>query len=227
MRKLLMLAVGALAALAVSAPSALADVVVPVPHGDSGLEDWSAVTVADPVAGQPCSWSGVCFFEGADPGEKPWWAWKQASWPGGAGGACTGDLEGGISEDGSLIIGTVSLEPYYTSGSEYYGYSWLCDVVAPAPSYGAGLICSHNETGEVWVDTYLNLGGNGSGSSYAKLTGASQGSYDTLTFGDPSPGGYYTQSSSGYSHFLELPLGAEVEIEPNLESPECGWSSLS
>lgn len=218
MRKLLMLAVMVVAALAVAAPSASA-LNPDFPHPFSSGNDWEAVFAYDgpydPESEVNCEPPMSCNFD----------AGNQFTWNGyldyqnGFGyslGGCNAAVDGGMNGSGYMWIDVSGT--CFTNGSSNISFDdsqpWL------------GMACLHEPTGEVWVRQQVRLE-------------TPSTSYDGNMFGlfDGDSIDYYGSTIELGENVLpvirntfggdEFAFEGEIRIvaDPNEESP-CAWPEL-
>jgi hypothetical protein len=159
MRKLFLLAVMALAALAVMAPSAFA---LDYPHGDSNMENWESVAVVQD--GSPCY--DPCGFASEDDvnwqTEHPWTGGPNVS------SNCYGRLGGSFDYWGGVSVSDPVL---YETGGNHWSAAFCNSVDTAQEDYWVGTACRHEPTGEVWVLHELVFEQRyGSGPYYAGMT---------------------------------------------------------
>jgi hypothetical protein len=229
MRKLLMLVVVALAALAVSAPSAAAN--ADFPHDDTDAESWVAAT-AIVFGAIPCDGSSACEFEGW--GDGPW-AWEYGTTSPRLGDYCSSvELAGEIDHTGTLLLSDVDWGRW--------NMSTFCDLMVVDQLPWTGQVCMHVPTGEMWVRQGMALEttwgtGQTSGAAFGEFTDNSGSGSMTLEFGDPE----FVDTGMGGVNDFELSAtsvldfsGNNVELYPSGGDPQglvsaapCGWPELS
>jgi len=240
MRKLLMLAAMALAALAVAAPPAAATS-PDFPHDDTDAGSWRGVVVMD-NAGHWCEGASCSISAGGT------WQWFYNGVNIAYFSDCTSaSLEGSVSADGSVSLADIEFGNSSFSGSNFCAYFEALDLPAE------GQICQNVDTGEFWlrqgleIDTYPGaLGVELDGALFGELTGP--GNEDVISpdqidvnSGDPWPTDQYQYFAThpGTSATWEsklawsIPDGLNV-ISSNSASNEytgveepCGWPELS
>jgi hypothetical protein len=215
MRKLFAIAVMALAALAVAAPSASA--MDPGPPYGTDAEDWTGVYVLDERLGIECmpDW-GLCTSEGI---MSPWSlvtdpmvsAYNTIA-------NCTGYSESAFEADGS----------FDTSVSHFTGPSYYdCSSIDVQNAPWSGQMCVHVGSGEVWARQDFDITVGPYGNSFA---GESFGRIEVDVNGHPSlefDNAYIgTRGSFDYGqdsvHYWN---GYEIRVEANAEAA-CSWPEL-
>jgi hypothetical protein len=140
MRKLLMLAVMAFAALAVSAPSASATIHPDFPYGDTDPSHWFSVMPYDPDTSEWCGSSGCEFSASGGSG-----AFYRSS-DGGGTILCQPELSGTVFDDGSVSV----------SQANFNGPD--CQIV-PAGFPWQGQICM-SMVGDPWLKLRMGFAGH-------------------------------------------------------------------
>jgi hypothetical protein len=236
MRRLLMLVVMALAALAVSASSAFAmNTDFPyksypnAPLGDREADNWTAVHVDDAVYGGECV--GPCVF---DTGSSNAWGWSAPVGGQTYYGNCTGGIEGEVNASGDVEVTGV------TQGGGQWGVfgDGLCINYEPVDlEEWTGLACHHVPSGEVWlrqnvVMDHNNGGQRKSGESYGKIVADANGESQTLEFRNQVNSWEHVDlafldgsgANTGWKHNAAFPFTGMAFTAA--EGP-CGWSELS
>lgn len=223
MRKLLMLAVMALAALAVSAPSALATN-PDFPYGDYDAGNWRAVVAVDNLNGGFCQQAA----EGCEVhGYESSWGWKSST--SSEVGWCSGAFDSAIGADGGVS----------TVGDINTGLQGICGSLVERNNPWDGQICANVDTGDLWLRQEMDfqLGGWSTitGESFARLGGDPVGdgvTLQTISFGTGS--NFTRVGSSSWGHRADFDVTEEYpptlfptgsETEPTEPAP-CGWPEL-
>lgn len=214
MRKLLMLAAMALAALAVSAPSALAA----QPHNDYDVENWSGVlALADSSTEQYCENEYYCDF--ADDGFS-WHAYTlhPIFGPYDLGG-CYPTIDGAVTTSGGVHVEVVSGDCFNQGSLQLVkNDDWV------------GQACYHEPTGEVWFRQQVKMT-NGS----TVWDGAMFGLHDNdandadgygIQFGGPTAMIQFPSSAYQVGNATQFPLEGEIEFVPDAEQGDCIWPEL-
>jgi hypothetical protein len=201
MRKLLMLAVMAFAALAVSAPSASATIHPDFPYGDTDPSHWFGVVASDPDTYEPCGSLGCEFSASGSAGFTT--DSNQV--------ACGVDLSGAVSDDGSVSV----------SNANFGGAG--CQV-ATAGLPWQGQICFYYD--QPWLKLHMGFVTANNPVTPATVFGQFEwlrwgsSSYDTLTF----DGDAMWNDSPGIVDF-----GANLgTVAPYMydDSGSCSWPEL-
>lgn len=225
MRKLLMLAVMALAALAVVAPSAGATS-PDFPHGDDDPGNWLSVNVESTSAPYSCN-VVICPI---DTGTADW-DWKAAYSFFTEYMDCDGGLEGYVDGSGGIGINDAWLSDPWPMGWQ----AAFCQN-QEMEGYWAGQICTHVPSGEVWARQEIDFRHMDTGSSFGQIVGEGSDPLvaSALRFGE-APNGVYTYvsgTSPAMSQRVEFPLNDEFAIYPSGEGPSggdpepCWWPEL-
>lgn len=235
MRKLLLGAVVAVAAMAIAAPTAFG--ALAPPYYDYDNDNWSKVVASDLNSGNVCEgpyWEDGCEVQSEADGD---WSW--ASYNDIAGHCRDATLGYRISGNGA----TMRTETSWDDWHPWYG-PFFCKYRVPVAQddnetfWSQGAICAHEPTNTYWVLQYFKFEAAGTtwpgsiqGYSFGELTSSGHpGEVDRLTFGDPAKPasdltGYATTTMTGMRHKVTFPFDEAIALYA--DDVPCGWGVLS
>lgn len=243
MRKLLLGAVVAVAAMAIAAPTAFG--ALAPPYDDYDNDNWSKVVASDTDTGAVCEgpyWEDGCELEGEADGS---WYWRAPS--GWIAECVEGTLGYRISGNGATMRTTTAWDDW----TPYVG-PFFCGSRQPVSQadgqtfWSHGSICAHEPTGTYWAFQYFRLekqpGWNPpydsysdqyiQGYSYGQLTSSNHpNEVDGLDFGDPTTPYYHvndyapTTIADGLRHRVSFEFDRPIQLYA--DDIPCGWGVLS